>query len=111
MALLTFSGGNTEGGSLADGDWSLSIAAADVTSNGVSMAANYNTPNGSSILRLFGDYDGTRSVDSSDLGVLGTTFGLEASNPGFLEAFDNNGNGVIDSTDLGRFGSNFGLSV
>ena len=111
VALLTFSGGNTEGGSLADGDWSLSIASADVTSNGVSMAANYNTPSGSGILRLFGDYDGTGNVDSSDLGVLGTTFGLVANNPGFLTAFDNDGNGVIDSTDLGRFGTNFGLSI
>jgi len=72
------------------------------------MASNYTQ---TGILRLFGDYFGTRVVDSSDLGVLGTSFGLGSGNPAFVAAFDSDGNGQIDSTDLGRFGTNFGLSI
>ena len=108
IAMLTFSRANTEGGSLADGNWTLNINAADVTNGGTPMASNYTQTN---ILRLFGDYFGTRVVNSSDLGVLGTTFGLGSESPAFVAAFDSDGNGQIDSTDLGRFGTNFGLSI
>ena len=108
VATLTFSGTNTEGGSLADGNWTLGINAADVTSGGTPMVSNYTQ---TGILRLYGDYSGTGTVDSTDLGVLGTTFGLGSSSPSFIAAFDSDGNGIIDSTDLGRFGTNFGLSI
>ena len=108
MATLTFSGATTEGGSLADGNWTLSIDAADVTNDGAVMAANYSQ---TGILRLFGDYLGTGTVDSADLGELGTTFGLGSNSTAFLPAFDSDGNGEIDSIDLGRFGTNFGLSI
>ena len=86
----------------------LSIDHTKVVSSGVEMAANYTQGN---IKRLFGDYGGSGNVDSTDLGVLGTTYGLLATSPAFLAAFDSDGNGVIDSTDLQRFGSNFGLSI
>lgn len=95
VATLSFSGSNTEAGSLADGSWMLSL---------------YGSQLGT-INRLFGDYEGTGSVDSIDLGVLGTTFGLTSASPGFIAAFDSDDNGIIDSTDLGRFGSNFGLTI
>ena len=115
VATLTFSGPNTEGSdglyqdlSLADGNWTLTINQAYVISGGAPMAANYYQID---IKRLFGDYYGTGEVDSSDLGVLGTTFGLSLGNPAFIAAFDSDGNGEIDSVDLGRFGSNFGLSI
>ena len=108
VAVLTFSGANTEATSLADGNWTLSINAADVLNQGTPMAANYSMGN---IKRLFGDIEGTGVVDSTDLGIFGTTFGLTSSNPAFIEGFDSDGNGVIDSTDLGRFGTNFGLTI
>ena len=108
VATLTFSGANTEGGSLADGNWTLNINAADVAYGGLPMAADYTQ---TGILRLYGDYDGTRTVDSTDLGVLGTTFGLTSTSPAFLGAFDNEANGQIDSNDLSRFGANFGLTI
>ena len=95
VATLTFFGNNTEAGSLADGSWVL-----EFDSNQIAT-----------VNRLFGDYQGTGNVDSTDLGVFGTTFGLTSSSPSFLAAFDSDGNGIIDSTDLGRFGTNFGLSI
>ena len=115
VATLTFAGANTEGSnglyqdlSLADGNWTLEINAADVVSNGVPLSANYYVSN---IKRLFGDATGTGEVDSIDLGLFGTTFGLTLSSPAFLSYFDSDGNGIIDSTDLGRFGTNFGLTI
>lgn len=72
------------------------------------MAENYTQTN---IKRLFGDYNGTGDVDSSDLGVFGTTFGLISTNPAFIPAFDSDGNGIIDSTDLLAFGTRFGESI
>ena len=108
VATLTFSGTNTEAGSLADGSWTLNIKAVNVAGAGGVMASNYSY---SGINRLFGDFNGTGTVDSSDLGVFGTTFGLTSSNPAFIAAFDSDGNGVIDSTDLGAFGTRFGLTV
>ena len=107
-ATLTFSGANTEGGSLSDGNWTLSINPNDVINNGMPLVGS-NTITG--IKRLFGDFSGTGSVDSGDLGVLGTTFGISSKDPAFIAAFDSDGNGLVDSTDLGRFGTNFGLTI
>lgn len=115
VATLTFSGSNTEGSdglypnlSIADGNWTLTINHADVVSGGTIMATDYTQAN---IKRIFGDYYGTGTVDSSDLGVLGTTFGLGLGNPAFIAAFDSDGNGEIDSVDLSAFGTRFGLTI
>ena len=108
IATLTFSGANTEGSSLADGNWTLTVDHNSVVSNGVHATTDYMASN---IKRLFGDFNGTNIVDSSDLGLLGTTFSLTSSNPAFLAMCDSDGNGVIDSIDLGRFGINFGSSI
>lgn len=108
VATLGFSGANTEGGSLADGIWTLTINHTDVVNNGNMMAADYQQTN---IKRLYGDFTGNGYVDSTDLGYLGATFGLMSNEPGFLAMCDNDGNGVIDSTDLDRFGGNYGLSI
>lgn len=112
QATLIFSGANTEGGSLADGSWQLVIIRTDVVSAGGLMSSNYiSNTTLTPILRLFGDQTGSGTVDSTDLGMLGATFGLTSSSPAFLPAFDSDGNGIIDSIDLGRFGTNFGLTI
>jgi len=108
VATLTFSGSNTEGQSIGDGNWTLTVAAADVVNDGTPMAGNYSH---TGIKRLFGDIDGSGVVDSNDLGIFGTTFGLTSSNPSFIEGFDYDGNNVVDSIDLGGFGTRFGQSI
>ena len=108
VATLTFSGANTEGGSLADGNWTLKVDHNSIVSSGLHATTDYIVSN---IKRLYGDFYGTGTVDSTDLGLFGTAFGLTSSNPAFLALCDSDGNGVIDSIDLGRFGSNFGLSI
>ena len=108
VATLTFSGANTEGGSLADGNWKLSIDHTKVVSNGEEMAADYQE---SGIKRLFGDLDGNGSVDSTDLGLFGMTFGLATSNLQFMASCDGDANGIDDSIDLGGFGTRFGSTL
>ena len=108
VAILTFSGSNTEGASLADGNWTLDINHSDVQNGGTQMTTDYVQ---SGIKRLFGDIYGTGTVDSADLGLFGTTFGLTSNSAAFIAGFDSDGNGVIDSTDLGAFGTRFGLTI
>lgn len=105
VATLTFSGANTEYGSLADGKWMLTINQGNIVDSGGPMASNYV----SYYYRLFGDINGALVVNSSDLSIFGTIYGLTSSSPSFIGGFDSDCNGVIDSTDLGRFGQNFGL--
>lgn len=47
----------------------------------------------------------------TDLGIFGTTFGLNEGEEGFIPGFDSDGNGVIDNTDLLAFGTRFGLTI
>ena len=108
LATLTFSGANTEAGSLADGNWTLTINASQITAGGIPMSSDYVQPD---IKRLFGDINGSGTVDSSDLGIFGTTFGLTSTSPAFIVGFDSDGNGIIDSTDFGAFGTRFGLTI
>lgn len=108
VATLTVSGMNTEATSLADGNWTLTIDHNQITSGGLPMSSDYVQTD---IKRLFGDINGTGTVDSTDLGIFGTTFGLASSDPGFIAGFDSDGNGEIDSTDLGALGSRFGLTI
>jgi hypothetical protein len=57
---------------------------------------------------MFGDSDGNRVVDALDLLRFRTSFGLTASDPGFLDYFDFEGNGAVDALDLLRFRQRFG---
>jgi hypothetical protein len=58
--------------------------------------------------RLFGDADGSRTVDALDLLALRPSFGLLAGQPGYLAYFDWDGNGAVDALDLLRFRLRFG---
>ncbi len=62
------------------------------------------TPGGDKLFsfhRLFGDYNGDRTVDPADLfPYLQTALFTSVGQPGYLAAFDFDGNGVIDPADL-----------
>jgi hypothetical protein len=113
---LTFAAvAGVEFGSLADGQWRLTIDRTFVQGalGGALMAANY--VNTTTVYRLFGDVNGDRTVDSTDFNQFGAAFGLSNPDPGYTLAaaagLDWNMDGTIDSTDFNKFGGNFGLTL
>ena len=107
VATLTFSGANTDFGSLQDGTWTLTVDHTKVTatSGGAAMAADFTQ---TGIKRLFGDSDGNGTVDALDLLRLRTSFGKTSADPGYLAYFDFDGSGTVDALDLLRFRQRFG---
>jgi hypothetical protein len=101
VATLTFSGPETENGSLRDGNYTLTVLSAQV--NGMAPG-NYRT----TIHRLFGDADGDKEVDNADFFQFRTTFGLSAGQPGFLAYFDFDADGDVDNADFFQFRPRFG---
>jgi hypothetical protein len=110
IAKLTFTGAGTlPGGSLADGDYTLSILGSEISTGGVALDGDGNgTPGGDYALafhRLFGDVDGDRDVDAADFGAFRQAFGTANL------AFDADGDGDVDASDFGAFRNNFGTSI
>jgi hypothetical protein len=107
VSLSGFGGAATQFGSLADGDYTLTTLANQVSANGVALDGNRDGIGGDNsiqgVFRFFGDVNGDRRVDIADFGVLSTSFGLHSGQAGFLAAFDFNNDGVIDIADFGQF--------
>jgi len=109
---LSFTGPNTDFGSLKDGRYKLSVFAPSV--NGGNFDGNADgTPGDDYVLsgtpanglyRLFGDNDG--DVDAQDFGAFRAAFGGVSN-----LAFDSDGDGDVDAADFGAFRARFGASV
>jgi RHS repeat-associated protein len=110
VATLTFSGPNTEHGSLADGTWVIAIDRSKVTLGGVPMAADYSSAGAATIRRLFADQDGDGDVDTIDYIRFRQTLGRSAADTGFNAAFDWDGDGDVDTIDYIRFRQRIGRS-
>lgn len=109
LATLTFDSAiaGVEYGSLADGNWTLTVVAANVTATGgTPMTANYLQPN---IKRLFGDFDGNGTVEGS---IDFPAFGLDFYNSVPNSPFDYDGNGIVEgSIDFPAFGARFNQTL
>jgi hypothetical protein len=109
--LTDFRGAATQFGSLADGNYSLTTLAKQISAGGVALDGNGDGTGGDNntfgVFRFFGDINGDRHVDIADFGLFSTTFNLNAGQPGFLAAFDFNGDGHIDIADFGQFSARF----
>jgi hypothetical protein len=105
-------GDGVEYGSLSDGSWVLTIAAAGVSDQtGANMAADFTTPDtggpGSGrIYRLFGDADGSGQIDLLDFAQFRSAF-----NPNFNSIFDFDGSGTVDLLDFNQFRTRYGMMV
>jgi hypothetical protein len=116
VAVLTFSGSNIIGGSLADGNYMLTIrgdhirdeVGREVDGDG---DGNGGGDRGDGFHRLFGDSDGDRDVDVADLGRFLSTFGRRAGDPGYLSYFDFNGDDRVGVIDLLAFARRFGTHL
>jgi hypothetical protein len=111
VTLNNFTGSVTEFGSLADGRYTLTALASQITMGGQSLDGNgdgvpgdnYTFGEAQGLFRFFGDINGDRNVDIADFGLFSSTYGLNSTQTGFNAAFDFNGDGVIDIADFGQF--------
>jgi hypothetical protein len=113
---LTFSSGTAvDFGSLADGRYTLTVNAGQVSNtfgqldgNGDGVAGdNYvlaGTP-ANGLFRLYGDNNGSGTVDALDFGAFLSAFGAGPS------IFDFDNNGTTDAADFGQFLQRFGTGI
>jgi hypothetical protein len=111
VVTLRFAGADVVGNSLADGSYTLTVAAAQVSGNDGLLDGDGDGQAGGDfsqgLFRLFGDINGDRRVDVADFGLFSTTFNLSSGQNGFLAGFDFNGDGRIDIADFGQFSIRF----
>jgi len=119
VATLSFSGGNTESsGSLVDGNYELTIdggSIVDSAGNNFDVDGDGN-PGGvvvfgdqeaDSFFRLFGDVNGSRSVNVFDLLGFRQAWLMMTGDASFDASFDSNVDGLINVFDLLRFRQNY----
>jgi hypothetical protein len=110
IALIRFPNGSGGFGSIADGNYQLSIYAAncldddnqqlDGDSNGVA-GGDYHF----NFFRLYGDADGDRAVSAADFLAFRQVFN------GTSAAFDFDDDGIVSASDFVQFRSHFGTSI
>jgi hypothetical protein len=115
VAVLTFAGAEFVGGSLADGNYALTVRAdrvhdrwgRELDGDGDSSAGGNRVD---SVSRLFGDSDGDGDVDWLDRELFRSAFKKRAGEAGYLWYFDFDGDGDVDGQDNGQFNRRFGQS-
>lgn len=113
VVVLTFAGPEFVGGSLADGNYSLTVRADRVHDRwGGELDGDGNGAAGgdgsAAFFRLFGDSDGDRDVDVRDLTRFLGALGRRAGNPGYLWYFDVNGDDWVGVIDMAAFARHLG---
>jgi hypothetical protein len=93
------------GGSLPDGNYTLTIQATGVRdATGNALDANGDGTAGDDLkldfFRYYGDVDGDRDVDFLDLYFLNQTYLKTSTSPDFNAALDHNGDGQVDADDV-----------
>jgi hypothetical protein len=115
VTLNNFGGSAAQFGSLADGRYTLTVLAGQISSGGQALDGNgdgipgdnFSFGESQGLYRFFGDINGDRHVDIADFGLFSSTFNLNSGQTGFIAAFDFNGDGHIDIADFGQFSIRF----
>ena len=118
VAVLTFSGPEIVGGSLADGSYTLTVHG-DKIYDGLGRVLDGDSdgiPGGdyvdAAIFRLFGDTDGDGDVDNLDLYRFKVAYSDPAAHPEYLGVFDFNGDGKLDQTiDFTQLKNRYGKRI
>src|SRR5262249_17921906 len=108
VAVLTFAGAEFVGGSLADGNYTLTVLADRVHDRfGRMLDGDRDGSAGGdrvdAFFRLFGDTDGDHDVDHADLDVMLSSFRKSKGDAGFLWFLDYDGDGDVDGRDMAQF--------
>jgi hypothetical protein len=120
VTLNNFTGSATDGfGSLADGRFTLTALATQISANGQHLDGNgdgspddnYTFGDAQGLFRFFGDVNGDQNVNGFDLGFFRNAFGTQVGDPNYFSYMDYNGDGVINGFDLGQFRMRFGAML
>ncbi len=108
VAVLSFSGSDIKGGSLADGNYTLTIRADRIhDGSGQRLDGDGDGDEGGNrvdtFFRLYGDSDGDRDVDVNDLQLFLSTLGKRQGEQDFLDFFDFDGDRDVDLRDAKAF--------
>lgn len=106
VVLLTLA----SGGSLADGRYTLTVLASQVT-DGLGNQLDGGTDYVAAFHRLFGDANGDATVNAFDYGRFRPAFGSSIGQPAYVDWLDIDGDGTINSFDLGQFRDRFGITL
>jgi hypothetical protein len=111
VAVLTFTGSGILGGSLADGNYTLTIRGDHIRDEvGRELDGDHDGNAGGervdAFFRLFGDSDGDGDVDRLDRDLFRSAF-KSAGESGYLWYFDFDGDGDVDGRDNGQFNRRF----
>jgi hypothetical protein len=112
VGVLTFTGAGIVGGSLADGNYTLTIRGDRIRDEVGREVDGDGDGNGGGnrvheFFRLFGDSDGDRDVDGLDRALFRSAFDTDASDADYLWYFDSDGDGDVDGYDNGQFNRQF----
>jgi hypothetical protein len=116
VVTLTFGGPLTAFGSLSDGNYTLTVFSTKVIGpGGQPLDGDGNgQPGGDMTLkfyRLFGDTNGDRKADATDLFRMRAAYGQTKTSPDYLAYLDFNGDGAINGLDLAQFRTRFGTTL
>jgi hypothetical protein len=112
VTLNNFTGTATQFGSLADGRYTLTALANQITVGGIQLDGNgdgtagddYTFGQAQGLFRFYGDINGDQHVDIADFGFFSSSIFNPAN---YIAAFDFNNDGVIDISDFGQFSVRF----
>lgn len=107
-AYLAFTGSGLVGGSLADGNYTLTVLGARVHGPGrLDLDGDGDRTAGGdhafTFHRYYGDADGDRTIGYADWDVFAPTYGLTWADLGFVGFMDYDGDGIVGETDFLQF--------
>jgi hypothetical protein len=116
VTLNAFTGAETNFGSLADGRYTLTALANQITASSLQLDGNgdglsgdnYAFGDAQGLFRFFGDVNGDHTVNGLDFGFFKNAFGTQLGDANYLSYLDFDGNGVTNGFDFGQFKTRFG---
>jgi endonuclease/exonuclease/phosphatase family metal-dependent hydrolase len=102
-------GGNVFGGSIGDGQYDLNIVVSQITDAFGQHPASAPAP--ITFYRLFGDADGNRTVNNSEIVAIRKEAGTTQVSPDYRWLFDSDWNSTINTSDITLLRRNAGKTI